>query len=366
MSEFAGSAHIAKANTRVIAFYLPQYHPIPENDNRWGKGFTEWTNTSKAKPLFKGHCQPNIPGELGYYDLRLEESRIAQAELARSYGIEGFCYWHYWMGNGKRVLERPFNEVLATGKPDFPFCLGWANHDWQGVFFGSYEVHIRQDYPGIEDYSHHFDFLANAFSDPRYIRVDNKPLLYIYKIFDVPEAKLVVNLWKNWAQEYGFNGLFIVAEGLDRSSMLEYGCDAISYSYHRKIQSIVDSEIEKAVKIERKLRNAPDDLNIFPYSMAKKFFLKSGPSPIYEIPQIYPNWDSTPRLGLNCVAVYDSTPAQFGEHVREAIQKIRHKPTDRQILFAKSWNEWAEGNYLEPDLRHGRQYLEALKYELFQ
>lgn len=358
------STNNERAKIRVIAFYLPQYHPIPENDAKWGKGFTEWTNTSKAKPLFTGHHQPNIPRDLGYYDLRLEESRLAQADLARTYGIEGFCYWHYWLGNGKRLLETPFNAVLKTKKPDFPFCLGWANHDWQGVFFGSTEVHIKQSYPGREDHIDHFNFLAKAFADKRYIRVDNKPLLYIYKPSDIPSPKDFVALWKNMAVDYGFDGLYLVGEGLDEKKMNEYGYDATSYSYHRKIGSVFEQWLEDELRLERETRKPPEGLKIFPYSLAMKYFLKPGPSAIRDIPQIYPNWDSTPRLGEEGVAIYDSSPELFRLHVREAVEKIIHKPESHRILFAKSWNEWAEGNYLEPDLNHGLGYLEALRSEI--
>ena len=166
---------------RVIAFYLPQFHPIPENDEWWMKGFTEWTNVGKARSLFPGHYQPKVPADLGYYDLRVPETRQAQADMAREYGIEGFCYWHYWFGNGKRLLERPFNEVLASGKPDFPFCLAWANESWKGFFHGvkTKQALITQLYPGEDDYIAHFETVLPAFKDPRYITVDDKPVFMI-------------------------------------------------------------------------------------------------------------------------------------------------------------------------------------------
>ena len=155
---------------RLIAYYLPQYHPIPENDGWWGRGFTEWTNVAKARPLFRGHYQPHIPADLGFYDLRLPEVRQAQAELARQAGIEGFCYWHYWFA-GKRLLERPFNEVLASGKPDFPFCLAWANATWTGIWYDAPDrILMEQTYPGQDDHKAHFNALLPAFLDERYIR----------------------------------------------------------------------------------------------------------------------------------------------------------------------------------------------------
>src|SRR5208283_1156501 len=167
---------------RLIALYLPQYHPIPENDEWWGKGFTEWTNVVKAKPSFRGHRQPHIPADLGFYDLRVPETRIAQAELALEYGIGGFCYWHYWFGEGKKLLEKPFEEVLKSGEPDFPFCLAWANESWTGVWHGSPDKVLReQTYPGSNDDEAHFYYLLTAFRDSRYLKVDDRPIFYVYK-----------------------------------------------------------------------------------------------------------------------------------------------------------------------------------------
>jgi lipopolysaccharide biosynthesis protein len=190
-------------SVRVIASYLPQFHPIPENDEWWGKGFTEWTNVGKAKPLFRGHYQPKVPADLGYYDLRLPETRQAQADLAKEYGVEAFCYWHYWFGNGRRLLERPFNEVLTSGKPDFPFCLGWANHSWEDKQFskeGTNRMLMEQLYPGEADYINHFNALLPAFKDKRYIRVDDKPLFMIYAPFLFNDVSNFISLWQKLAR----------------------------------------------------------------------------------------------------------------------------------------------------------------------
>ena len=190
---------------RVIAFYLPQFHPTPENDKWWGKGFTEWTCMGKAKPLFKGHYQPRIPSDLGYYDLRVPETREMQAEYARRAGIEGFCYWHYWFGNGKRLLERPFNEVLESGKPDYPFCLGWANHSWYKKLWDKDTkkdtLLIKQEYFGEGDYRMHFEFALEAFKDHRYIMDGDKPLFFIFRPLDIPND--FIPLWQKWAKENG-------------------------------------------------------------------------------------------------------------------------------------------------------------------
>ena len=161
---------------RAVAFYLPQYFPIPENDKWWGKGFTEWTNTAKARRLFPGHKQPNLPSELGFYDLRVSETRVAQAEIAREHGVEAFVYWHYWFGNGDRILERPFTEVLESGEPDFPFALAWANQSWTGIWHGAKDRVLKQQlYPGDEDDRRHFQTVLKAFRDARYLRVADDP-----------------------------------------------------------------------------------------------------------------------------------------------------------------------------------------------
>ena len=197
---------------RFIAFYLPQFHPTPENDEWWGKGFTEWKNVVKARPLFRGHEQPKIPSDLGFYDLRVPEVREEQARLAKEAGIEAFCYWHYWFGNGKRLLERPFNEVLESGKPDFPFCLAWANHSWYKKLWDPNApkkdiLLAEQTYPGVEDYVNHFKTLLPAFKDKRYLKVDGKLFFVLYSINDFKDVSLFINTWRTLAKE---NGLEVI------------------------------------------------------------------------------------------------------------------------------------------------------------
>ncbi len=210
---------------RVIAFYLPQFHPIPENDLWWGPGFTEWTNVARARRFYPGHYQPRLPGELGFYDLRLPETREAQAVLAADYGLSAFCYWHYWFGGGRRLLERPFDEVLQSGSPDFPFCLGWANQTWSGIWHGApSRVLIEQTYPGESDYRAHFETVLPAFKDPRYVRIDGRPLFLVYDPTDLPEPQRFLDLWRGWAADEGLPGIFFVGrtETAGRSSGADF------------------------------------------------------------------------------------------------------------------------------------------------
>jgi hypothetical protein len=348
-------------NARLIAYYLPQYHPIPENDQWWGKGFTEWISVAQSKPLFKGHYQPILPGELGFYDLRLEESRIEQANLAKEYGIEGFCYWHYWFGNGKQLLERPFNEVLGSGKPDFPFCLAWANHDWKGVFFGAKgKTLVKQNYPGSQDAKEHFEYLVKAFKDPRYIRIHSKPLLHIYRPREIPDCKEYLNYWRELAVDAGLDGLYIVGEGLELSEKDIYGVDGVTYSSHRDIES--GGNRNKYLRfIRAKLFRIPGKLNVFEYKDAIKYFTRREVCPENEFPCIVPNWDTTARLGRDAFILNNSTPELFRKHVQIVKESVKQKELETNLIYVKSWNEWAEGNYLEPDRKWGRKYLEVFK-----
>ncbi len=355
---------------RALAFYLPQYHPIPENDEWWGKGFTEWTNVGKAKPLFPGHYQPHVPADLGYYDLRVPETREAQAMMAKEYGIEGFVYWHYWFGNGKRLLERPFNEVLSSGKPDFPFALAWANETWKGFWFGddgSRNVLIEQSYPGEQDYIDHFHSVLPAFKDNRYITCESKPIFFVYKPMQHPDMKHFIELWRELARKNGLDDIYFIAIGQNFYSkdladkyyneMMDWGFDAVNIinSYSAPIRSFKDKLLHKIIYNVMKL-----DL--------RKYSFKQFECPLDHItnvfPSILPNWDHTPRTGKSGVILYGSTPDLFRQCLHQKIELIKDKPYDKRFLLIKSWNEWAEGNYLEPDLKFHRQYLEALGKEV--
>ena len=354
---------------RALAFYLPQFHPVPENDEFWGAGFTEWTNVARARPLFRGHHQPNLPGELGFYDLRLAETRRAQADLARGHGIEGFVYWHYWFA-GRRVLQRPFDEVLGTGEPDFPFALAWANQSWTGVWHGAPgRLLIEQTYPGESDHQRHFEAVLPALLDPRYVRVDGRPLFIVFRPQELPGAGAFTEQWRALAARAGLPGMFLVGmDDFDRWDPRSAGFDAViatrdAYTWaavgerfpYRLRHVINRSEIGGS----RWTLLRPPLLG-FPYADQAARLLPKGTPDWDAYPAVVSNWDSTPRLGGRGCVWTGSTPERFARHVAAALDWLARYPPERRLLFVKSWNEWAEGNYLEPDRRWGRAYLEAL------
>jgi hypothetical protein len=353
----------ARRRARVLAFYLPQFHPIRENEEWWGPGFTEWTNAARARPLFRGHRQPHLPADLGFYDLRLPESRIAQAELAAAYGIEAFCYWHYWFA-GRRILERPYTEMLASGVPDFSFCLAWANQTWSGVWHGAPErTLIEQTYPGREDHRRHFHHLLPAFMDRRYLRITAKPLFYVFRPELLPDPASFVETWRGLASEAGLPGLYLVAEvsdllggGPTYTDFDRAGFDAAVYV---RLPARVDRWTMARMRLRRKLLREPEQ---FPYSpMPAELPAQLRDKVVY--PCIYPNWDNTPRSGRAGIVITGGSPERFRGHVRSAVEAVVSREDDERLVFVKSWNEWAEGNYLEPDLECGHGFLRVLEEE---
>ncbi|HBG06111.1 MAG: lipopolysaccharide biosynthesis protein [Geobacteraceae bacterium GWC2_58_44] len=354
---------------RPIAFYLPQYHRIPENDKWWGEGFTEWTNVRKARPLFPGHLQPRVPGELGYYNLLSEQSRAAQADLARAHGLAGFCYWHYWFG-GKRLLERPFNEVVRSGEPKFPFCLGWANESWTGVWHGSPgRILMEQGYPGRDDEERHFHTVAEAFFDDRYLTVDGKPIFYVYKPQQLPEPQRFVEHWQNLALKAGLKGIYFVGEDVyiddDPWDPRKSGFDAVVPNS----PGVAFIRLAKKLTARRVCSLAFRRIFKRPYIFEYEDFIAScfveEPAGVdYDLfPSVVPNWDNSPRSGINAKVLVNSTPELFRRHLRQAIGQVAERPQDKRIVFIKSWNEWAEGNFLEPDQKYGNAYLEVCRDE---
>lgn len=349
---------------RSIAFYLPQFHPIPENDEWWGKGFTEWTNVGKAKRYFKGHYQPRVPADLGYYDLRVPETRKAQADMARTYGIEGFCYWHYWFGNGKRLLERPFNEVLKSGEPDFPFCLAWANETWKGFHHGltNRNVLIEQVYPGEKDVEAHFYEVLPAFLDKRYITVHGKPLFTIFKPMNLPDAKAFITQWQLLAIKNGLKGIYFVGHSYNKTeyqSLLNMSFDTVNMVRLFDFLKLKRNFFSKVFRIG--MNTVFGVPSVYSFKQASKSFSSTDDSSITCIPTIISGWDHTPRSGKHGLILHHATPELFEQHVTATLKNIIHKPIEDRIVFIKSWNEWAEGNYMEPDLKYGSRFLEAFK-----
>ncbi|NQU86211.1 MAG: glycoside hydrolase family 99-like domain-containing protein [Mariniphaga sp.] len=379
---------------RVIAFYLPQYHPIPENNEWWGKGFTEWTNVAKAKPLFRGHYQPKIPRDLGFYDLRLPDIKEEQAKLAREAGIEGFAYWHYWFGNGKRLLERPFNEVLNSGKPDFPFCLAWANHSWSNKTWKKEfskkqgKVVIQEQlYPGIQDYTDHFYSVLDAFRDSRYITVDGKPLFFIFdpKFKDI---SVFIETWRDLAIKNGLKGIHFVGQYFKQrekkyksyssktsttdttnSELAPYfskGLDAINLHGNIKAEFIRKGYFRKMVNYVLTNFTPLHVYDIYDQQKINDRIFGKEDSLDNVYPTILPNWDRTARFGNQAAIYINSTPEVFKEHIEDALRLVKHKTSQHKIIFLKSWNEWGEGNYVEPCLKYGKGYLNALRDTLKQ
>ena len=383
-----------KPKARVIAFYLPQYHPIPENDKWWGKGFTEWTNVAKAKPLFKGHYQPRIPADLGFYDLRVPEVREQQAQMAREAGIEGFCYWHYWFSHDKKLLERPFQEVLQSGRPDFPFCLGWANHNWTNK---SWEAGTRQQKEmtlmemvyNEDEYRKHFYDVLPAFKDKRYITVDGKPLFYIWSALALPNPAEFIQLWQQLAKENGLEGIYFVGlefnlrenekslktaitkkipnnTAIRFQKLLDCGYNAVnSRGYHRAdlyCRSIWDI-LWRSISI-RLFKHFP--ISKCDQRKINKWLYTEEDRQENVYPTLMPNWDRTPRSGQKARIYTNSTPEVFGEQIDQVLDLIKDKEPEHKIVFLMSWNEWAEGNYIEPDMKYGHGYLNILKEKLFK
>lgn len=352
---------------KIIAFYLPQYHPTLHNNEWWGEGFTEWTNVAKAKPLYPGHYQPKVPADLGFYDLRYPEIRKKQAELAEKAGVTGFCYYHYWFGNGQEELDLPFKEVVRSKEPDFPFCLCWANETWYKKFWNSdgnvqeKTTLAEQLYPGKEDNISHFYSLLEAFKDKRYIRVDGKLLFVIYKPLDFPCVKEFMDLWNELAKKEGLNGFHFVAYSLhankEYQNLKSMNFDAVcSCRLGYGNQTRMMAAIKKSINI---LWGIP---RIFSYRKMIKYLVSDFERVHDDVyPTLIPNWDHTPRSTKYGYVYHGACPDIFEKHAVDVLDHIKEKNKKNQICFLKSWNEWGEGNYMEPDLKFGKGWINALR-----
>ena len=382
--------HSYSHKARVIALHLPQFHAIPENDKWWGKGFTEWTNVKRAKPSFPGHYQPRVPGELGYYNMLDSDIKEKQAQLAREAGIEGFCYYHYWFGNGKQLLEKPVQQIVESGKPDFPFCLCWANHTWSNKTWEKSSALVKesilmeQTYGGIEDYTEHFYSLLKTFQDPRYIKIDGRLAFLVYDTIGFTDVTTFIQTWRDLAAKNSLPGFYFI--GMTPSTIstytdshgkqvtclpnlkssatlfqktLDLGFDAVNSFGKRRGEMLAIGKFRSLLnKVLMKLHL----MNSVNYDYAKTVAGFFAPEDSWEnvFPTILPLWDRTARVGKADGVYLNSTPEKFQQHVEHACELIKDKQPEHQVIILKSWNEWAEGNYMEPDVRYGKGYIQAL------
>jgi hypothetical protein len=344
---------------KVLALYLPQFHPIPENDKWWGKGFTEWTNVARAKSLFDGHHQPQIPADLGFYDLRLRETRHQQVELAKTYGIHGFCFYYYWFA-GRRVLERPLDEFASDVDLDFPFCVCWANENWTRRWDGAeHEVLLGQNHTPETDRAI-LDDLLPLLKNPRYIHVDGRPLFVVYRPSLIPNIERTAESWRAAAQRAGLPGLYLCT------------VEAFGHSFTNPCRIGFDAAMEfpphgfgfSCPNIAPTIPHLPAAFTgkILDYHAMVDQFINRRTPPYKLFRGVAPSWDNSARRGLNATIFTHASPEAFAVWLSFAVDyTVRHHPPHERLIFVNAWNEWAEGAHLEPDQKNGHRYLENLR-----
>jgi len=356
---------------RTLAFYLPQYHPIAENDEWWGAGFTEWRNVVRAKPLFKGHYQPHLPVDLGFYDLRVPETREAQADLARAYGITGFCYYHYWF-NGRRLLSRPFHEVFRSGRPQFPFCLCWANENWTRKWDGQeHEVLLAQRYSPDDD-RQHMEYLLPFLADERYVRIHDRPLLLVYRTGSLPDPARTADVWREVCIKAGLPNLYLAEVESHGHEVVprDIGFDAaVEFAPQWKVLPAAHRHREEwdgVARFYNQLQKAGlmspayRQHRIYFYADLSRRMQAKPPVSYTRFRCVTPGWDNSPRRQWGANIFHGSTPELYEQWLEAMVaDTLQRRESEERILFVNAWNEWAEGNHLEPDRRWGRAYLEA-------
>ena len=352
-----------KSRIKPIAIHLPQFHPFAENDEWWGKGFTEWTNVTKAQPLFQGHYQPHLPADLGFYDLRLEEARLAQIELAKAYGIYGFCYYHYWF-NGKRLMHEPLDRMLNNPKEDFPFMLCWANENWSRTWDGeNNQVLIAQEY-SEKDHVAHANFLCSSFfKDNRYIKINNKPVFVFYKAKLIPKLTETIKIWRNVVKAHGFEDIYLLCMDnfIDKPAEY-YGFDGAihfhpDYRYLKRSWPNIFAKLLHKLNIKKSIKYRHHYQTFNSYVDTVMNTNKQISKNVFS--GITPGWDNTARKKNNGIILDCSTPEKFRLWLKHTINN-----SNDEFLFVNAWNEWAEGNHLEPCQKWGKKYLEVIKEEV--
>lgn len=357
---------------KIIAFYLPQFHQIPENDKWWGEGFTEWTNVRKAKPLFKGHYQPREPLKDNYYNILNIEVQKWQAEIAKKYGIYGFCYYHYWF-NGKLLLEKPLEQILNSEKPNFPFCLSWANEPWTRRWDGrEKDILMPQSYGDKEDWGNHFKYLLKFFLDKRYITIDGKPIFIIYRTSNISNCDQIMEYWERRSIENGLKGIYFI-ETLNSFQDIPY-CKKSKGVIEFEPLYTTSHDLSFYFRAKRKLRRILNKL-----SRNKYFYLSildynyvwlrilNRKHNIKNDKQVFPgafvDWDNIPRRGEKGIMFKGVCPDKFEKYLSKQIKRAK-EIYNCDFIFLNAWNEWAEGAYLEPDKKYGYKYLRAVKNAL--
>lgn len=339
---------------KLVAFYLSQFHPIPENDEWWEKGFTEWTNVSKACPQFVGHYQPHLPGELGFYDLRVRSVQRRQVELARQYGIYGFCFHYYWF-QGKRLLEYPLNQFVKDTEIDFPFCLCWANENWTRRWDGDEnELLIGQKHSSDSDINFIKD-IAPILKHKNYIRINDRPVLIVYRANILPEPANTIKHWKEYCRSIGLKGIYLIA------AQTFFFYDPTTIGFDAAVQFPPHSGIQTDINHRLKILNPNYKGHVMNYADAWRKFVKLNESANYKwFPTVFPGWDNEARRPGAGYTFAFSTPEEYQKWLQHCIElSMKKKNEDERIIFINAWNEWAEGAHLEPDRRFGYAYLQA-------
>ncbi len=340
-----------KFTPRLIAFYLTQFHPTPENDQWWGKGFTEWTNVTKAQPLFNGHFQPHLPSDFGFYDLRVRETRRDQIAVAKQYGINGFCYHYYWF-SGKRILNFPLDDMLADAESDMPFCLCWANENWTRRWDAAdHEVLIAQQYLPEDDLNF-IKSLIPIFKDKRYIKVDDNPFLIVYRPQHLPDVGKTVKVWREYCRSIGLGEIHLCAALTHgNENFAQFGFDSgIEFPPH----NLKNHNINDAVKFHNAFQG-----NVMQYATIAQSFLDRSYNTACVFRTVFPSWDNTARTKDRALVVLNGTPDNFEYWLSSTIDNAKNTCKDDQLVFINAWNEWAEGCHLEPDRWFGHGFLQA-------
>ena len=371
-------------NIKVICFYLPQFHSIPENDKAYGKGFVEWTNTKKAAPLFEGHYQPRTPYQYNYYNLLDNHTMFEQSEMAQKYGVWGFCYYHYWFKDGKKLLEKPIENMLKDRSITIPFCLCWANENWSKRWDGgNKEIIVAQDYGNQSEWDIHMDYLIDFFRDERYITVDGKPLIIIYKPELIPKLKKMLKYFDEYAKTQGLKGLCFAVqhpayylEGHDMNLFDYYIGFEPEFSRDKKDimengtwrtnmkRIMVKAHLGKIANSIRAYRinranNREKSLTVIDYDDAWNNLLNMTENNKKFLPGAFVDWDNTPRNKTG-IAYHGASPEKFEYYCKQLVNKVK-RSKNLNVIFINAWNEWAEGAYLEPDEKYGMEYLKALQ-----